>query len=245
MKDFTALEYGGKGLQYNPTGKHLFSLVFMHGLGDSAMGWVSGVQEILAHSPFLRTHMKVCMPTADVMPVRWSGGFPTTAWFDIFSLDSTAWEDLEGIARSRSRVESIITHELESGVPSENIFVGGYSQGGSLAYDVLLHEERKLGGFVLLSAWITGLSAFYCDFEGYTPKTANLTAPILHGHGTYDDIVKFSWGEKSLKHLAQYYEDTTFKSYPVSHSTCRQEMADVAAFLEAAAHSASPTRSDL
>ncbi|KAH0484488.1 MAG: uncharacterized protein KVP18_005092 [Porospora cf. gigantea A] len=244
MRDFTALEFGGKGLQYNPSGKHLFSLVFMHGLGDSAMGWVSGIQEILAQSSFLRAHMKVCMPTADVMPVHWSGGFPTTAWFDIFSLDSTAREDLEGISRSRNRVSAIISHELELGVPNENIFVGGYSQGGSLAYDVLLNEDRKLGGFVLLSAWITGVSALYGDFEGYTPKRANLTAPIFHGHGTYDDIVKFTWGEQSLKHLAQHHEDTTFKSYPVSHSTCRTEMADVAAFLEAAVRSDSG-RSDL
>ena len=52
------------------------------------------------------------------------------AWFDIESLDNLEEEtDIEGVKRSADSVFKIIDGEVRSGIPSNKIMIGGFSQG--------------------------------------------------------------------------------------------------------------------
>jgi predicted esterase len=52
-------------------------------------------------------------------------------WFDITSLgeDIMARQDEEGMLKSVNLVHKLITEEVDAGIPSQNIIVGGFSQG--------------------------------------------------------------------------------------------------------------------
>lgn len=51
-------------------------------------------------------------------------------WFDITSLTNfTARQDEEGMMRSVNLVHRLIKEEIDAGIPSEKIIVGGFSQG--------------------------------------------------------------------------------------------------------------------
>jgi predicted esterase len=63
-------------------------------------------------------------------------------------------EDEKGILESSSKVNSIIAEEVNNGIPPNRIVLGGFSQGGALSLFTGLTTNTKLGGLVILSAWL-------------------------------------------------------------------------------------------
>ncbi|KFH10112.1 phospholipase/carboxylesterase [Toxoplasma gondii MAS] len=145
--------YGGEGFHRFPgvCTPQTASLVFMHGLGDTAAGWADLVSLLSSLSCF--PALRVILPTAPVRPVSLNGGFPAPAWADIFSLSKDAPEDKPGFLASKQRIDAILAGELAAGVAPERIILAGFSQGGALAYFTGLQASVRLGGIVALSTW--------------------------------------------------------------------------------------------
>ena len=51
-------------------------------------------------------------------------------------------------------LNQLITAEVDSGIPSERVILGGFSQGAAMSLLTGLTTERKLGGVVVLSGWL-------------------------------------------------------------------------------------------
>lgn len=98
--------------------------------------------------------MKVICPTAPVMSVTLNAGFQMPSWFDLKSLDIGGEEDEAGIRNATKNVHSWISKEIEAGIPSNRIVLGGFSQGGALALFSALTYEQPLAGVVSLSCWL-------------------------------------------------------------------------------------------
>ena len=75
-------------------------------------------------------------------------------WSDIYSLSDNSEEDREGFEESAKRVTELIQVELDKGLSSESIIIGGFSQGGALALHVSLRADYKLAGCCALSTWL-------------------------------------------------------------------------------------------
>ena len=69
-------------------------------------------------------------------------------------LDPTAVEDADGIEKAAAMVHSLIEEEINRGISSHRIIVGGFSQGGALSLYSSLRSKRTLGGVVTLSCWL-------------------------------------------------------------------------------------------
>ena len=53
-------------------------------------------------------------------------------WFDVFSLsDIMARQDEDGMLKSVQIVQKLITDEVDAGISSDRIIVGGFSQGAA------------------------------------------------------------------------------------------------------------------
>lgn len=55
-------------------------------------------------------------------------------------------------------IQSLISTEVDAGIPSDRILVGGFSQGAVISYLTGITSERKLAGVVALSGFL-GMSA--------------------------------------------------------------------------------------
>merc|ERR1712179_150460 len=60
---------------------HTATFIFLHGLGDTGMGWAGALNSIKPD------YLKVICPTAPMLPVTLNGGASMPAWYDILSLD--------------------------------------------------------------------------------------------------------------------------------------------------------------
>lgn len=62
--------------------------------------------------------------------------------------------DPAGVAESVAHVQSLIAEEVAAGIPLNRIVVGGFSQGGHVAYKTVLTNDAPLAGCIALSTWM-------------------------------------------------------------------------------------------
>ena len=121
-------------------------------------------------------------------------------------------EDEAGITRSQAYIHSLIAKEIEKGIPSERIVLGGFSQGGAMSVFSGITNKEKLGGVFGLSCYLL-LSD---RIKNFMPEDwPNKKTPFFLAHGLDDDIVPHSFGEMSAKAMKELgLEDVSFRSYP-------------------------------
>ncbi|GIY64049.1 acyl-protein thioesterase 2 [Caerostris darwini] len=201
--------------------KHTASVIFLHGLGDTGHGWGAALQMLKL------PHIKYICPTAPSMPVTLNAGIKMPSWFDLKSLNADGPEDEEGIKRASERVFQMIEAEEESGIPSNRIVLGGFSQGGALALYSALRYSKPLAGVIALSCWLPLYKQFPFASAGHNDM------PIFQCHGDLDTIVPYKWGRMTHELLKTFMNKVELKTYRgLCHSSNEEEMRDVANFLE-------------
>ena len=204
------------------------ALLLLHGLGDSAQGWSDVGQLLFKQYP----SMRVILPTAPISPVTLNGGMRMTSWYDILGLDPSDTEDSKGIKSSVELIESVIQHQIDSGISSKRIIVAGFSQGGVISLcSGFLHNNKTnpLGGIIGMSCYL-GLRK---EILPVIETSKKVIPPILMCHGTTDMVVNYAWGNSSYQVLSKLLGDKiSFKSYEgMGHSACFEEIKDITTFI--------------
>lgn len=203
----------------NPT----FSIIWLHGLGADGNDFAPIVPELVAPSwPALR----FVFPHASVRPVTINGGAPMRAWYDIVGFDLNAQQDEAGMRASFAEVEALIAREHERGVPSERIVLAGFSQGGAIALAAGLRHPEKLAGIVVLSSYLPLPATLAAE-----RSSTNDATPIFWGHGTADPVVVLQRGVESHALLQSLGYTVDWHTYPMPHSVCAEEIADLRRWL--------------
>ena len=171
-------------------------------------------------------YVKFILPTAPTQPVTMNMGMSMPSWYDIVGLDERANENCKGIEESQSRISKILQDEHErTGLSYQRMVLAGFSQGGALSLYTGLQLQERLAAIVLLSGYLPAASKFKV-----TPGLED--TPILHCHGTQDNLVAYPLAEKSQKLLHSLGVDSyQIKPYPIAHTVSMDELADVLQFL--------------
>ena len=201
------------------------AVIWMHGLGADGHDFVPLVPELrLPPSAAIR----FVFPHAQVRPVTINNGYSMRAWYDITSLTAAGRDDEVGIRESAQRILAYITRERIAGVASNRIVLAGFSQGGAVALYTGLRHDEPLGGILALST--------YLPLKAQLPAEAhpaNRRVPILMCHGTRDPVVTHAIGSASRDALTAQGYDVDWREYPMEHSLCPPEIADLTAWLKA------------
>ncbi|KAG9290371.1 hypothetical protein G9A89_007102 [Geosiphon pyriformis] len=207
---------------------HSATVFFLHGLGDSGSGWAPVTADIAKANP----HIKFILPNAPYRSITVNGGMSMPGWYDIKALsDTTAMlslrEDEEGLLTSAASVNRLIRDEIDAGISSNRIVIGGFSQGAALALAIGLTSEYPFAGIFGLSGYIP------CRNKILKMGTeANKTIPIFLAHGDCDQVVPYKLGQYSSKLLKDNGYSVSFKTYQgMSHSSGIEEIKDLEDFL--------------
>lgn len=203
-----------------------YSVIWMHGLGADGSDFAPVVPELgLAEAPAIR----FVFPHAPAMAVTANGGYIMPAWYDILSFDEVGRRaDEAGIRVSRDAIRALIARENARGVPTDHIVLAGFSQGGAIAYTAGLTHPDRLAGIIALSTYIPSTDLIVAD-----ASPANADTPILAGHGNDDDVVPMALGERARDFVLQRGHAVQWHTYPMPHSVCYEEIADIGAWLRA------------
>jgi phospholipase/carboxylesterase len=199
------------------------AVVLMHGLGADGHDFESLVPELrLPPSPSIRW----VFPHAPVRPVTINGGCRMRAWYDIVGLDRHAPEDEAGIRESSRAVLDLVRRERERGLDASRIVLAGFSQGAAVALFTALRSPERLAGVAALSTYLP--LAATLEREAHP---ANAAVPVFMAHGTFDPLVPPALGEGSRDLLRSRGYDVEWHEYPMPHSVCADEVADLRAWL--------------
>ena len=200
-----------------------YSVIWLHGLGADGNDFAPMVPELVDRTwPAIR----FIFPHAPVRPVTINNGASMRAWYDIAAFDLNARQDEAGMRNSVAAVEKLIAREHSRGVASEHIVLAGFSQGGAIALAVGLGHAEKLAGIIALSTYLPA----YATLPG-EHNVANATTPIFWGHGSADPVVALPRGVESRDQLIAQGYRVDWHTYPMGHSVCAEEIADLRTWL--------------
>lgn len=212
----TQLKYIEVETQENPTS----AVIWLHGLGASGNDFEPIVPEM--HLPM---GVRFIFPHAPNRTVTVNGGMVMPAWYDIISINIDRVIDTQQIMESAQQVGELIEQEISRGIPSERIFIAGFSQGGAVAYETALSYPKPLGGVI-------ALSTYFATQKTITLHDANRQMPLFIAHGTYDNVVAETLGQKALQALEEENYQASYVTYPILHSVCMDEITDIATWLQ-------------
>ncbi len=198
-------------------------IIWLHGLGADGYDFLPVVKEL---EELGLSSVRYVFPHADKMPVSINGGMVMPAWYDIKHVDLQRQEDIAGIELSKQRIDQLIDEQLKQGFSSEQVFLAGFSQGGAVAYQSALRYPKKLGGLIVLSSYL-----IRADQVQQWAAPINRTLPIFVAHGRTDNIVPLQRGQAGAECLQQLNYPLVWKIYPMAHSLCSEEVADIAKFI--------------
>ena len=199
------------------------SIVWMHGLGADGHDFVDVVPELrLPPSPGVR----FVFPHAPMQPVTVNGGYVMRAWYDIRDDGGVRREDPAGVRASQKAIEVLIERERARGVPAGAIVLAGFSQGGAMALHTGLRYPERLAGVMALSC-----SLPLADTLATEAAPANRDVPIFMAHGTHDPMIPMARAQRAREVLAGLGYRLEWREYPMPHSVCLEEIADISVWL--------------
>ncbi len=198
------------------------SVIWLHGLGADGHDFAPIVPELGLPEDL---GIRFIFPHAPAIGVTVNNGYVMPAWFDIFEMDIDRKVDAAQLLVSASAINRLIDRELERGIASRRIVLAGFSQGGAVAYQVTLSHPQPLGGLI-------AMSTYFATSASIELSPANRQLPIEIQHGSYDPVVPPALGIRAAEFLKEHGYAVTFRTYPMEHSVCPQQINDISAALQ-------------
>ena len=195
------------------------SIIWLHGLGASANDFPPVVPELGLDKG--RT-IRFIFPQAPNRPITINGGMSMPGWYDIKGVTIEDKQDAVGMSQSQAMLDGLIEAQIEAGIPSENIILAGFSQGGAVTYFTGVRSKHTLAGLLTMST--------YLPFDENTQEQASLenkSTPIFASHGTFDAVVPIDMGKRSVDVLEQLGYSITWKTYPMEHQVAMEQILDI------------------
>ena len=191
------------------------AVIWLHGLGADGHDFEPIVPELE-----LEQAVRFVFPHAPMRPVTINNGMRMRAWYDIFQFGGGP-EDEAGIRASQKIVEALIGAEK-----GKKIVLAGFSQGGAIVLQAALRHAKALAGVLALSTYLPLAAKVQAE-----ASSANRAIPIFMAHGQYDEIIPLDRAEASRDALQRLGYAVEWHSYPMPHSVCAPEIADISRFL--------------
>jgi len=211
-------------IEVNPSGKPAATIIWLHGLGADGHDFEAIVPELRLPDSL---PVRFVFPHAPERAVTVNAGMIMRAWFDLIDLNLDANSaDKEQFSESVEMLEALIENELRSGLASDRIVLAGFSQGGAIALHTGLHFPKRLAGILAMSMHLPTIRD-----RSAALSPANREVPIMMAHGQMDPLIPLARAIETRRELTRLGYAVSWHEYPIQHSVCAEEVADIRAWL--------------
>lgn len=204
----------------NPT----HSIIWLHGLGADGNDFEAIVPELQLPAT---AKYRFIFPHAPFQRITVNKGQVMRGWYDIVNNQIDQNQDIEGIRDATNALMGLIEREIERGIPSANIVIAGFSQGGAVVLNTAMRYHSKLAGVMALST--------YLPMQDTYPEMcheANKNTSIFMAHGKMDEIINYMTAEKSHQKLLSMGYPVDWHSYDIGHGVGPEEIDDISQWLQ-------------
>jgi phospholipase/carboxylesterase len=190
-------------------------IVVLHGLGDSARGflWLQDELEIDSLNYLLLN-----------APEPYYSGY---RWYDIYE------DPLSGIVRSRSILSEVFATLAREEYPPEKTFLLGFSQGCLMTLEFGARHSDRLAGYVGISGYTVDPDALLRELN---PKVNQGDWMITHG--TKDEILPVELTRSQMETLRKGGFKMDYREYSKTHTVDpERELPDIRQFIASRAAS--------
>jgi phospholipase/carboxylesterase len=136
----------------------------------------------------------------------------------------------EGMPSARASLIALLAQlERELSVTSEQVMLGGFSQGSMLACDVVLRTTQPFAGLALLS------STLVCAEEWQPLMAARRGLPVFQSHGMHDMVLPYERALAQRELLQAAGLDLTWLPFKGGHELPGNVLGALGAFIRARA----------
>lgn len=190
------------------------TVIILHGLGADGNDFAPMIPELFLPEAY---KIRFIFPNAPKIPVTVNQGYVMPAWFDILEMDIDRKVETQQVVDSAEKIRLFVDREIKRGIRPERIIVGGFSQGGAVAYQLGLTYPKPLCGLLAMSTYFATNSII-------ERHEANAGIPINIHHGTHDPVVPEALGRKAAEELKELGYLVNYSSYPIQHTLCLEEI---------------------
>jgi phospholipase/carboxylesterase len=172
-----------------------FLLIALHGLGDSIEGyrWLPEGMRL----PWLN-YLLVNAPD------DYYGGY---SWYNYEG------DMVPGVTRSQRLLSQLLDAQRNSGWPTGQTILGGFSQGCLMSIETGLRYPQKLAGIV-------GISGYLCDPEKLVKELSPVAreVPVLVTHGTFDPVIPIEQSRSQMEFLRKAGLNLEWREFAKPHT---------------------------
>lgn len=181
------------------------AFIFLHGRGASAADILS-----------LGDHFELA-DTALLAPQA-----NNNSWYP-YSFTAPVEQNQPALDSALEIIKSLVTAVVNAGIPQQEIYFVGFSQGACLALEYVTRNAAQYGGIVAFTGGLIGKDINMKHYKGDFKKT-----PVLITTGNPDPHVPVSRVEVSAGIIAKMNANVSLKIYPGRMHTISQKEIDLA-----------------
>ena len=177
-------------------------LILLHGRGGSA-------EDILSFSSYLEVK-----DFALLAPQATNG-----TWYPYSFLAPPAQNE-PWLSSALNLMKDLLNELYSKGIPSENIYFAGFSQGGCLTLEFVTRNANKYGGVAAFTGGLIGDKIYEENYVGDFKNT-----PVFIGTSDPDPHVPVERANATAKFLEKMNASVTLKVYPnMGHTVSQDEI---------------------
>jgi phospholipase/carboxylesterase len=184
-------------------------------------GWGANEGDIFELVPFVREDVIVAAPRAPLIATDDPRG--SFCWFTSSRVGTPQPHEFSDAVKLI--VDFIDRLEEASGFPvdREQVYIGGFSQGGAMSYLVTGAHPELIAGTIVHSGFLPMPPPVPFNYPALKDK------PFIVLHGTKETVITLERGQDSATHVRNMGANVEFQSFPIAHETSlpsRQALAD-------------------
>lgn len=178
---------------------HKFTLILLHGMNMNIISLYKTVNLLQKFN----NNIKIILPVAPKININWPDGKESniSSWYNYYTRYDNKFKhdiiNIDDFNNQTNRIYKILDKEIDLLGDSKKIIIGGFSQGGTIAFNVGLNYKYSLGGIIAIH------SIFMDNIIKINKNLYSNKIPIFLFSGTEDKIYNLKFQNKSLSILRE------------------------------------------
>jgi phospholipase/carboxylesterase len=188
-------------------------------------GWGASAHDLIGLSPILHGGGALVLCPQGPVAFQIAQGVLGFGWWPITNPREIDPREFE---HARQALRKFIGEAMARyPVDRRKVVVLGFSQGGVMAYDLVLSEPERFAGLLALSSWLPE------PIDRAIPSNEALrNFPALVIHGTQDPMVPVAGAQESRQRLLARGVNVHYREYPMQHEINPDALREIVVWLE-------------